>query len=123
MPKTVLIVDDQKSIRALLNNILKVAGYEVIEADDGEKALKVLSGGEKIDLIITDLNMPTMDGIQLIWETRKLSRHTFTPICVLTTESEQAKLVADESISIEMWLTKPIQPVHILNKVGKLLPI
>jgi two-component system chemotaxis response regulator CheY len=122
MPKTILVVDDQKSIRALLANIFKVAGYDVVEAEDGEKALDVLSGGKKIDLIITDLNMPIMNGIEFIWEARKLSSHIFTPIFMLTTEAEKSRLSDFESISTEMWLEKPIQPVLILNNVTKILP-
>jgi len=122
MPKTILVVDDQKSIRALLANIFKVAGYDVVDAEDGGKALDILSSGKKIDLIITDLNMPVMNGIEFIWEARKLSSHIFTPIFMLTTEAEKSKLSDFESISTEMWLEKPIQPVLILNNVTKILP-
>jgi two-component system chemotaxis response regulator CheY len=122
MPKTILVVDDQKSIRALLANIFKVAGYDVVEAEDGGKALDILSDGEKVDLIITDLNMPVMNGIEFIWEARKLSSHLFTPIFMLTTEAEKSRLSDFESVSTEMWLEKPIQPVIILNNVTKVLP-
>jgi two-component system chemotaxis response regulator CheY len=122
MPKTILVVDDQKSIRALLANIFKVAGYDVAEAEDGGKALDILSSGKKVDLIITDLNMPVMNGIEFIWEARKLSKHLFTPIFMLTTEAEKSKLADFESVSTEMWLEKPIQPVLILNNVTKILP-
>lgn len=122
MPKRILVVDDQKSIRALLSNIFKVAGYDVIEAEDGSKALDILSSGKQVDLIITDLNMPVMNGIEFIWEARKLSNHIFTPIFMVTTEAEKSKLDDFESISTEMWLEKPIQPVHILNNVTKILP-
>jgi two-component system chemotaxis response regulator CheY len=123
MSKTILVVDDQKSIRALLANIFKVAGYDVVEAEDGEKALDILSSGKKVDLIITDLNMPIMNGIEFIWEARKLSSHLFTPIFMLTTEAEKSRLSDFESISTEMWLEKPIQPVIILNNVTKILPL
>ena len=122
MPKTILVVDDQKSIRALLSNIFKVAGYNVVEAEDGGKAVDILSSGEKVDLIITDLNMPVMNGIEFIWEARKLSNHLFTPIFMLTTEAEKSKLSDFESISTEMWLEKPVQPVVVLNNVTKILP-
>ena len=120
MPKTVLIVDDQKSIRTLLSNVLQLADYNVIEAEDGQKALNILSGNENIDLIITDLNMPIMDGIQLIFETRKIPKHIHTPICMLTTESEQSTLMDDESFTIDMWLTKPIQPIRVLENIKSL---
>ena len=122
MPKTILVVDDQKSIRALLANIFKVAGYDVVEAEDGGKALDLLSSGQKVDLIITDLNMPVMNGIEFIWEARKLSSHLFTPIFMLTTETEKSRLSDFESVSTEMWLEKPIQPVVVLNNVTKVLP-
>ena len=122
MPKTILVVDDQKSIRALLANVFKVAGYNVAEAEDGGKALEILTSGKKVDLIITDLNMPVMNGIEFIWEARKLSSHFFTPIFMLTTETEKSRLTDFESISTEMWLEKPIQPVIILNNVTKILP-
>jgi two-component system chemotaxis response regulator CheY len=122
MPKTILVVDDQKSIRSLLVNIFKVAGYDVVDAEDGEKALTILTSGKKVDLIITDLNMPIMNGIEFIWEVRKLSSHLFTPIFMLTTEAEKSRLSDFESVSTEMWLEKPIQPVIILNNVTKILP-
>lgn len=122
MAKTILVVDDQKSIRALLINIFKVAGYDVVDAEDGAKALDLLSGGQKVDLIITDLNMPIMNGIEFIWEVRKLSNHLFTPIFMLTTEAEKSRLSDNESISTEMWLEKPIQPVVVLNNISKVLP-
>jgi two-component system, chemotaxis family, chemotaxis protein CheY len=66
--------------------------------------------------------MPVMDGITFIWETRKLADYMFTPICMLTTESEQAKLESGESISIDAWINKPIQPVNVVNIVKQILP-
>ena len=122
MPKTILITDDSKSIRAVIGTVLKVAGYNVIEAGDGLEGMAVLKSGKTVDMIITDLNMPNMDGIDFIWETRKLSDHVFTPICMLTTESEQERLATGESISTDAWITKPIQPVKVLSIVQGILP-
>lgn len=122
MPKTILVVDDSKAILSIIRTVLDVAGYEVLTAADGVEGLSLLKSGRQVDIIVTDLNMPNMDGIEFIWETRKLPDHVFTPICMLTTESEQSKLVDGESISIDAWIKKPIQPVHVLNIVSKIVP-
>ncbi len=122
MSKTVLIVDDSKTILALMRNVLDVAGYNVTTASDGAEGLSLLESGKQVDIIITDLNMPNMDGITFIWEIRKLPNYMFTPICVLTTESEKAKLEEGESISIDAWIHKPIQPVNVVNIVKQILP-
>ncbi len=122
MPKTILVVDDSKAILSIIRTVLDVAGYEVLTASDGVEGLSLLKSGRQVDIIVTDLNMPNMDGIEFIWEIRKLPDHVFTPICMLTTESEQSKLVDGESISIDAWIKKPIQPVHVLNIVSKIVP-
>jgi two-component system chemotaxis response regulator CheY len=122
MPKTILVVDDSKAILSIIRTVLDVAGYEVLTAYDGVEGLSLLKSGRQVDIIVTDLNMPNMDGIEFIWEIRKLPDHVFTPICMLTTESEQTKLVDGESISIDAWIKKPIQPVHVLNIVSKIVP-
>ena len=122
MAKTILLTDDSKSIRAVIATVLKVAGYNVIEAGDGQEGIDVLNSGKTVDMVITDLNMPNMNGIEFIWEIRKLSDHVFTPICMLTTESEQEKLQKGESISTDAWINKPIQPVKVLSIVQDILP-
>ena len=122
MAKTILLTDDSKSIRAVIATVLKVAGYNVIEAGDGQEGIDVLNSGKTVDMVITDLNMPNMDGIEFIWEIRKLSDHVFTPICMLTTESEQERLEQGESISTDAWINKPIQPVKVLTIVQDILP-
>lgn len=122
MAKTILIVDDTKSIIAVMKTVLKVAGYNILTASDGVEGMKVLNSGEKVDLIITDLNMPNMDGIQFIWEIRKLKEHAYTPICMLTTENEQERLEEGETVSTDAWITKPIQPNRVLNIVSEILP-
>lgn len=122
MAKTILLTDDSKSIRAVISTVLKVAGYEIIEAADGKEGLAVLTSGKTVDMIITDLNMPNMDGIEFIWEIRKLSDYAFTPICMLTTESEQERLEQGESMSTDAWINKPIQPVKVLSIVKDIMP-
>lgn len=122
MSKTALVVDDSKSILSLMRNVLGIAGYDVLTASDGSEGLAVLKSGKHVDIVITDLNMPNMDGITFIWEIRKLPEHVFTPICMLTTESEQAKLEDGESISIDAWINKPIQPVNVVNIVKQIVP-
>lgn len=122
MPKTILVVDDSKAILSIIRTVLDVAGYEVLTAADGVEGMALLKSGKQVDIIVTDLNMPNMDGIEFIWEIRKLPNHVFTPICMLTTESEQSKLIEGESISIDAWIKKPIQPVHVLNIVSKIVP-
>lgn len=122
MPKTILVVDDSKAILSIIRTVLDVAGYEVLTAADGVEGMALLNSGKHVDIIVTDLNMPNMDGIEFIWEIRKLPNHVFTPICMLTTESEQSKLIEGESISIDAWIKKPIQPVHVLNIVSKIVP-
>ena len=117
----ILLVDDSVSMREMVSFTLKEAGHDVVEAEDGVQALDVVKGNA-FNLIITDVNMPNMDGIEFIWEIRKLPNHVFTPICMLTTESEQSKLIEGESISIDAWIKKPIQPVHVLNIVSKIVP-
>ncbi len=122
MSKTALVVDDSKAILSLMRNVLDVAGYNVITASDGKDGLKMLNSGKQVDIIITDLNMPNMDGITFIWEIRKISKYMFTPICMLTTETEKAKLEEGESLSIDAWIHKPIQPVNVVNIVKQILP-
>ena len=122
MPKTILVVDDSRSVLAVIGTTLKVAGYSVIQASDGQEGLDVLNGGENVDMIITDLNMPNMDGITFIQEIKKLAGFESTPICMLTTETEQSKLENNASISTEAWITKPVQPARVIDIVGEILP-
>ncbi len=122
MSKTVLMVDDSKAILSLMRNVLDMAGYNVLTASDGEEGLKILNSDKRVDIIITDLNMPNMDGITFIWEIRKISKYMFTPICMLTTETEQSKLENDASISTEAWITKPVQPARVIDIVNGILP-
>ena len=123
MSKTILVVDDSKSVRAVIGTTLKMAGYSLITAEDGMEALSLLSAqdAEQVDLIITDVNMPNMDGLTLIKCVKKLSKYASTPICILTTETEQNKLEEEVENLNDSWITKPVQPAHVLNVVGELL--
>ena len=120
MAKTVLIVDDSASLRQVVNIALKGAGYNVIEACDGKDALSKLNG-EKIHLIISDVNMPNMDGITFVKEAKKLSNYKFTPIIMLTTESQENKKKEGQAAGAKAWVVKPFQPAQMLSAVEKLI--
>ena len=120
MAKTVLIVDDSASLRQVVSIALKGAGYNVIEACDGKDALTKLNG-EKIHLIISDVNMPNMDGITFVKEAKKLPNYKFTPIIMLTTESQEEKKKEGQAAGAKAWVVKPFQPAQMLSAVSKLI--
>jgi len=120
MSKTILIVDDSSSIRQVVGLALKREGYEVIQAEDGVDALSKLDGA-KIHLIISDVNMPNMDGITFVKEVKKMPNYKFTPICMLTTESEQSKMQEGKVAGAKAWVVKPFQPPQLLDAVSKLV--
>ncbi|HEC13962.1 MAG TPA: response regulator [Acidiferrobacteraceae bacterium] len=120
MSKTILIVDDSSSIRQVVGLALKRAGYEVIQAEDGVDALSKLDGA-KIHLIISDVNMPNMDGITFVKEVKKLDGYKFTPICMLTTESEQSRMQEGKEAGAKAWVVKPFQPPQLLDAISKLV--
>ena len=120
MSKTILIVDDSSSVRTVVGTALKGAGYNVIEACDGKDALSKLTG-EKVHLIVSDVNMPNMDGITFVKEVKKHPSYKFTPICMLTTESEQSKMAEGKAAGAKAWIVKPFQPPKLLDAVSKLV--
>jgi two-component system, chemotaxis family, chemotaxis protein CheY len=120
MSKTILIVDDSASLRQVVSIALKGAGYEVIEACDGADALKKLNG-TKLHLIISDVNMPNMDGITFVTEVKKLANYKFTPIIMLTTESEESKKQQGQAAGAKAWVVKPFKPEQMLDAVSKLI--
>lgn len=120
MAKTILIVDDSASLRQVVAIALKTAGYDVTEASDGRDALAKLNG-QKINLIISDLNMPNMDGISLVKAVKQLPNYRFTPIIMLTTESQQQKKTEGQLAGAKAWVTKPFQPEQLIAAVGKLI--
>ena len=120
MSKKILIVDDSASVRQVVGIALKGAGYEVIEGMDGADALTKLDG-QKIHLIISDVNMPRMDGITFVKEAKKLPAYKFTPIIMLTTESEEKKKLEGQAAGAKAWVVKPFQPAQMLAAVSKLI--
>jgi two-component system chemotaxis response regulator CheY len=121
MPKTVITVDDSMSIRETVKLILASAGYAVLTAEDGVKGLQVAQQ-QKADLILSDLNMPNMDGITLIGHLRALPQYRFTPILMLTTESQEEKKVAGKKAGATGWIVKPFDPARLLGVVQKVCP-
>ncbi|MEW5815480.1 MAG: response regulator [Spirochaetota bacterium] len=118
MGKKVLIVDDSASMRQMVNFTLSENGYEVIEAVHGKEGLHKLSDAEA-GLIITDINMPEMNGIEFIKAVRTDSKYKFTPIIVLTTESEAAKQEEGKKAGATAWLVKPFTPEKLLEVARK----
>ena len=117
---SILAVDDSASMRQMVAFTLKGAGYNVIEAVDGKDALeKAKSGGA--DVVLTDVNMPNMDGITLIRELRALPAYKFTPILTLTTESATEKKMEGKDAGATGWIVKPFNPEKLLATVNKVL--
>lgn len=120
MSKTILIVDDSASLRQVVTIALKGAGYAVIEASDGQDALRKLNG-QKVHLIITDVNMPNMDGITFVKAAKQLPAYKFTPVIMLTTETGADKKAAGQAAGAKAWVVKPFQPAQMLAAVSKLI--
>ncbi len=119
MSKTILVVDDSASLRQVVNIALSGAGYKVIEACNGKDALGKLNG-DKINLVISDVNMPNMDGITFVKELKKLPNYKFTPVIMLTTESQEGKKAEGQAAGAKAWVVKPFQPAQMLAAVSKL---
>ncbi|BBD07497.1 response regulator [Desulfovibrio ferrophilus] len=115
----IMTVDDSASVRQMVSFTLKNAGHEVIEACDGKDALSKLSG--PIKMVITDLNMPNMDGITLIKNVRANASYKFVPIIMLTTESQASKKQEGKSAGATGWVVKPFKPEQLLAVVKKVL--
>jgi two-component system chemotaxis response regulator CheY len=109
-------------MRQMVTFTLSNAGYQVVEAGNGKEAVGKLNGGTKPDLIVTDLNMPEMDGITLITEVRKMATLRFTPILMLTTESADDKKKAGQAAGATGWIVKPFNPEQMLKVIQKVLP-
>lgn len=120
MSKKILVVDDSASMRQVVSMALKGAGYETIEATDGKDALAKLNG-ERINLVISDVNMPNMDGITFLKELKKLPNYKFTPVIMLTTESQEARKEEGRMAGAKAWVVKPFQPQQMLAAVNKLV--
>lgn len=120
MAKTIMTVDDSASVRQMVSFTLKESGYEVVEAVDGKDALQKV-GGKKVDMVITDLNMPNLDGIGLIKGLRALPACKFVPIVMLTTESQDSKKQEGKAAGATGWIVKPFKPDQLLAVVKKVL--
>ncbi len=121
MSKTIMTVDDSASVRQMVSFTLRGAGYEVIEAVDGKDALSKLNNGVRVRLIFADLNMPNMDGIELIRAVRAKPVYKFVPIIMLTTESQASKKQEGKSAGATGWIVKPFKPQQLLAVVKKVL--
>jgi len=121
MGKTIMTVDDSASVRQMVSFTLKRAGYDVIEAVDGTDALSKLKSGPRVRLIFADLNMPNMDGIEMIREVRADPGYKFVPIIMLTTESQIARKQEGRTAGATGWIVKPFRPQQLLSVIKKVL--
>ncbi|TGG95790.1 response regulator [Natronospirillum operosum] len=120
MGKSILIVDDSASIRQVVSLTLKSAGFDVIEACDGQDALNKLTG-QRVHLMISDVNMPNMDGLTFLREVKARAEYKFTPVIMLTTESAEDKKMQGQAGGAKAWMVKPFQPEQMLVAVNKLV--
>jgi len=120
MPKLIMTADDSASVRQMVGFTLKQSGYDVVEAVDGRDALNKLSS-MKVDMLITDLNMPNLDGLGLIRGVRAGTNNKYIPIIMLTTESQDAKKGEGKAAGATGWIVKPFKPEQLVNIVKKIL--
>lgn len=119
MAKTIMIVDDSASMRRVVGIALKGAGYDVLEGVDGKDALSKLTG-QKVHMIISDVNMPVMDGIAFLKAVKAMPAYKFTPVIMLTTESAEEKKREGQAAGARAWVVKPFQPEQLVNAVQRL---
>ncbi len=120
MAKVIMTADDSASIRQMVSFTLGQEGYEIVEAEDGKDALGKLNS-TKVDMLITDLNMPNMDGIELIRKARENQQYKFIPIVMLTTESQDSKKQEGKKAGATGWIVKPFKPEQLVSVVKKVL--
>ncbi len=120
MHRRIMVVDDSASIRQMVAFTIKNCGYEVIEAKDGQDALDKIDGAP-IDMIVTDLNMPNLDGIGLIRGVRSCASHKFIPIIMLTTESQESRKLEGKQAGATGWIVKPFKPEQLVGVIKKVL--
>ncbi len=121
MSKTIFLVDDSTTILLSVSGILTKAGFAVEKAASAEEALKKFAAGVKVDLLITDLNMPGMNGIDLIKQVRTLQAYKFLPILFLTTESQQSRKAEAKAAGASGWIVKPATADDLLNTIKLVL--
>lgn len=120
MASKILIVDDSEALRHILSLVLIENGYEVIEASDGIEGMSKLNG-EKIKLMLCDVNMPNMDGYEFVQKVRQMPDYKFTPVIMLTTESSVASKQKGKDAGASGWMVKPFKPAALLDAVSKLV--
>ena len=121
MSKTVLVVDDSATLRAMVSEVLIQAGFKVVQRINGKDAIGKLDQA-RIDLVITDFNMPVMGGVALIENLRAMPRFRFTPILVLTTETDAARRNEGKAAGATGWVTKPFDPARLIQVVKRPMP-
>ena len=120
MSKSILVVDDSSSMRQLLSVTLRSAGYQVVEASDGQEALDY-ARKHSVDLVLTDVNMPQMDGIALIAQLRTLKHYYLTPLLLLTTETSPERKLDGKQAGATGWITKPFSPQQLIATLERVL--
>jgi two-component system, chemotaxis family, chemotaxis protein CheY len=118
--KTIMTVDDSASLRQMVSFVLRGGGYDVVEAMDGLDALSKLKGRD-LDLIVTDINMPRMDGLEFTRQLRAMPQYKFVPIVLLTTESHPEKKQEGKAAGATAWIVKPFNPDQLLAVVKKVM--
>lgn len=117
---SILAVDDSASMRQMVSFTLKNSGYQVIEAVDGQDAIEKLAG-RQVDLVLTDQNMPRMDGLNLVKSLRAMPQYKTTPILILTTESSDQMKQQGRAAGATGWLVKPFDPVKLIEVIHKVI--
>jgi two-component system chemotaxis response regulator CheY len=121
MKKNILIIDDSESIREVVSSGLEQSGYNVIKGIHGEDGLKCLEESESVDLVITDLNMPVMDGISFLKAMRKNVKYKYLPVIILTTESQEQKKQEARTAGATGWIIKPFSKEKLLEVIKKVI--
>jgi two-component system chemotaxis response regulator CheY len=121
MARTALVVDDSLTIRQMVSFTLREAGFQVVEAVDGQDALERLPR-QPVDLIVTDLNMPRLDGVSFVRSVRGRPASKFTPVVMLTTESQESKRQEARAAGASAWIVKPFHPEKLMQVVARVLP-
>ena len=121
MTASILAVDDSPSMRQMVSFTLQSAGYDVVMANDGVEALEIAEKTPDLNLVLTDVNMPNMDGITLVKHLRGLDDYRFKPILILTTESSQEKKMMGKAAGATGWIVKPFDPEQLINTLKRVL--
>ena len=121
MASRILAVDDSPSMRQMVSLTLQSAGFDVVTACDGVEALQIAESDNDVSLVLTDVNMPKMDGITLVKHLRDLHSYRYKPILILTTESSQEKKLQGKSAGATGWIVKPFDPATLINTLKRVL--